>query len=71
MKRPVPREVPRDEGDYAVTRYVPQHVTAILWGRAAGRCEFAGCNRPVSWSLVTQRELNAFVCLFDHEKSSH
>ncbi|WP_260705976.1 SAVED domain-containing protein [Edaphobacter flagellatus] len=58
MKRAVPKDVPRDEGDYDVTRYVPPHVTAILWGRAAGRCEFAGCNRPVSWSLVTQRELN-------------
>jgi len=58
MKRAVPKDVPRDEGDYDVTRYVRPHVTAILWGRAAGRCEFAGCNRLVSWSLVTQRELN-------------
>lgn len=58
MKLAATKDVPRDEGDYAVTRYVSQPVTAILWGRAAGRCEFAGCNRPVSWSLVTQRELN-------------
>jgi hypothetical protein len=58
MKLAATKDVPRDEGDYDVTRYVSQPVTAILWGRAAGRCEFAGCNRPVSWSLVTQRELN-------------
>jgi hypothetical protein len=58
MKRAVPKDVQPAEGDYDVTRYVSPPVTAILWGRAAGRCEFAGCNRPVSWSLVTQRELN-------------
>jgi len=27
-------------------------------GRAAGRCEFSGCNKPLSRSSVTQNELN-------------
>lgn len=58
MKRPVLKDVQPEEGDYDVTRHIPSPVTAILWGRAAGRCEFAQCNRLVSWSLVTQRELN-------------
>jgi len=58
MKRAVPKDVQPDEGDYDVTRSISTPVTAILWGRAAGRCEFAGCNRLVSWSSVTQRELN-------------
>lgn len=34
MKRPVPKDIQRDDGDYDVTRHVPQHVTAILWGES-------------------------------------
>ena len=30
----------------------------MLWGRAAGRCEFAGCNRPLWRSPVTQEGVN-------------
>ena len=30
----------------------------MLWGRAAARCEFAGCNRPLWKSTVTQEPLN-------------
>src|SRR5277367_5811429 len=30
----------------------------FLWGRAAGRCEFAGCNRPLWKSRVTQESVN-------------
>jgi hypothetical protein len=30
----------------------------MLWGRAAARCEFNGCNRPLSRSSVTQETLN-------------
>jgi hypothetical protein len=30
----------------------------MLWGRAAGRCEFAGCNRPLWKSTVTQEQVN-------------
>jgi hypothetical protein len=41
-----------------VTRHISKPVTAMLWGRAAGRCEFAGCNRPLWKSTVTQEEVN-------------
>jgi hypothetical protein len=30
----------------------------FLWGRAAGRCEFAGCNRPLWKSSVTSQCVN-------------
>lgn len=30
----------------------------MLWGRAAGRCEFAGCNKPLWKSSVTQEQVN-------------
>ena len=40
------------------TRAIPQHVQCELWGRAAGRCEFAGCNVPLYRSPVTQESLN-------------
>lgn len=30
----------------------------MLWGRAAGRCEFAGCNKPLWKSSVTQEHVN-------------
>ena len=29
-----------------------------LWGRAAGRCEFAGCNKPLWKSSVTTERVN-------------
>jgi hypothetical protein len=41
-----------------VTRYVPHPTECELWGRAAGRCEFAGCNRPLYKSPVTQEAVN-------------
>jgi hypothetical protein len=41
-----------------ITRYVPQHVQCMLWGKAAGRCEFAGCNTPLWKSPVTQEQVN-------------
>ena len=44
--------------EYDVTRHISLPVTAMLWGRAGGRCEFAGCNRPLWMSLVTQNEVN-------------
>lgn len=37
---------------------MPSSVQCLLWGRAAGRCEFAGCNNLLSRSPVTQEELN-------------
>lgn len=41
-----------------VSRYVPHPVQCLLWGRAAGRCEFAGCNKPLWKSSVTQARVN-------------
>lgn len=41
-----------------VTRYVAPDVKLLLWGRAAGRCEFAGCNKPLWKSSVTQEQVN-------------
>lgn len=41
-----------------VTRYVSTAVQCMLWGKAAGRCEFAGCNQPLWKSPVTQESVN-------------
>src|SRR5580692_7546254 len=41
-----------------VTRSVPAPVQCMLWGRAAGRCEFGGCNQPLWKSSVTQEQVN-------------
>jgi hypothetical protein len=41
-----------------VTRSVPVSVQCLLWGRAAGRCEFGGCNQPLWKSRVTQEQVN-------------
>ena len=43
-----------DEPTEVATRHISPAVTAILWGRAGGRCEFAGCNQPLWRSPVTQ-----------------
>ena len=41
-----------------VTRYIKREVERELWARAAGRCEFEGCNRLVFKSPVTQEPVN-------------
>ena len=41
-----------------VTRYIRREVERELWARAAGRCQFSGCNRPVFKSPVTQEQVN-------------
>jgi hypothetical protein len=41
-----------------VTRYVAVVVQCVLWGKAAGRCEFAGCNQVLWKSPVTQEPVN-------------
>ena len=37
---------------------VPRPLEAALWGLAAGRCEFNGCNRPLWKSGLTQEPVN-------------
>ena len=39
-------------------RYVPINVRTELWGRAAGRCQFNGCNKILYRSSVTQEQGN-------------
>lgn len=41
-----------------VTRSIPVATQTQLWGRAAGRCEFAGCNKPLWKSSVTSERVN-------------
>jgi hypothetical protein len=41
-----------------VSRSIPLPVQRVLWGRAAGRCEFAGCNKPLWKSSITQEAVN-------------
>lgn len=41
-----------------VTRYIKREVERELWARAAGRCQFSGCNRVVYRSPVTQERVN-------------
>ena len=41
-----------------VTRYIKREVERELWARAAGRCQFDGCNRLLYKSPVTQEPVN-------------
>jgi hypothetical protein len=41
-----------------VTRHITAPVSNLLWGRAAGRCEFEGHNKPLWKSSVTQDLVN-------------
>lgn len=50
-----PEKTPRPT---EVTRHINEIVTAMLWGRAAGRCEFSGCNKPLWKSEVTTEKVN-------------
>jgi hypothetical protein len=38
--------------------YIPEHVKCRLWGLAAGRCEYLGCNHPLWMDDVTKAEFN-------------
>jgi hypothetical protein len=40
------------------SRDISRSVEARLWGNAAGRCQFDGCNRPLWRSPVTQEHIN-------------
>lgn len=37
---------------------IPERVKTRLWGRAAGRCEYAGCNIPLWLDSLTKFEFN-------------
>lgn len=50
----VPADEPSAGQLVEVTRWVPKPVQTLLWGIAAGRCEFEGCNRPLWKNDVTQ-----------------
>jgi hypothetical protein len=41
-----------------VSRSISVLTQNFLWGRAAGRCEFAGCNKPLWRSSVTSERVN-------------
>lgn len=41
-----------------VTRYIKREVERELWARAAGRCQFEGCNQLLYKSPVTQEKVN-------------
>lgn len=40
------------------SRAIPDATACLLWGRAGGRCQFPGCNRPLYRSSVTAQEIN-------------
>ncbi len=44
--------------DVTQSRYIKQTVKLMLWGKAAGRCQFAGCNKPLWKSSVTKEQVN-------------
>ncbi len=41
-----------------ITRSLDQKIVKELWARAAGRCEFNNCNRPLYKSPITQEQGN-------------
>jgi hypothetical protein len=38
---------------------IPPKTKMMLWGKAAGRCQYDGCNEPLDLDLVTKAEMNA------------
>lgn len=39
--------------------YIPNWIKLCLWGQAAGRCQYTGCNCPLYRDDVTQAEFNS------------
>lgn len=37
---------------------VPWKIRILLWGKAAGRCEYEGCNEPLYYDPLTKAEFN-------------
>ena len=50
--------MPSERPTKVKSRDISRSVEAMLWGRAAGRCQFDGCNRPLWKSPVTQERVN-------------
>jgi len=44
--------------EVTLTRHISISTQCMLWGKSAGRCEFAGCNRPLWKSSITQESVN-------------
>lgn len=38
--------------------YIPEKVKIRLWGKAAGRCQYEGCNKPLWLDTLTKAEFN-------------
>ena len=38
--------------------YIPDHVKTRLWGKAAGRCQYEGCNESLFYDALTKSEFN-------------
>src|SRR5438270_9024177 len=38
--------------------HIPERVKIRLWGKAAGRCEYEGCNQPLWLDSLTKAEFN-------------
>lgn len=38
--------------------YIPEKVKTRLWGKAAGRCQYDGCNKPLWLDSLTKAEFN-------------
>ena len=51
-------ETDTSSSPFAPGRAISMAVQSMLWGRAAARCQFALCNRPVSMSDVTLDDAN-------------
>ena len=52
------RRTPAGRPRRVALRDIKRSVESMLWGRAAGRCEFEGCNRELYKSRVTQETVN-------------
>ncbi|MDM4018168.1 SAVED domain-containing protein [Roseiconus lacunae] len=39
--------------------YIPPAIRQCLWGKAGGRCQYPGCNRPLYRDDLTQAEFNS------------
>lgn len=57
-KTSTPKAINSTQTAAEVTRHIKPDITAMLWGRAAGRCEFLGCNEPLWKSQATQEAVN-------------